>query len=29
VPELPEGAGLDEAGARGVRTGRRKRFFFF
>jgi protein-tyrosine phosphatase len=29
VPELPEGVGLDDAGARGVRTGRHKRFFFF
>ena len=29
VPELPEGAGMDEVAARGIRTGRRKRFFFF
>jgi protein-tyrosine phosphatase len=29
VPELPEGAGLNEAGTRGLQTGRRKRFFFF
>ena len=29
VPELPEGAGMDEEAVRGIRTGRRKRFFFF
>jgi len=29
VPELPEGAGMDEEAARNLRTGRRKRFFFF
>jgi protein-tyrosine phosphatase len=29
VPELPEGAGMDGAASRGLRTRRRKRFFFF
>jgi len=29
VPEMPEGFGMDEAGAKAVRQARRKRFFFF
>jgi len=29
VPEMPEGFGMDEAGAKAVRHARRKRFFFF
>jgi protein-tyrosine phosphatase len=29
VPDLPDDAGMDDAGARGSGAGRRKRFFFF